>query len=53
MNERDWVFGAFEFRGDVHPATEAASLAPSGGVFLKYFRIEALGDRLMYSIVVS
>ena len=38
MEERNWVFDAFEVRGDVKPDAEVPSLVPGGGVFLEYCR---------------
>ena len=35
MEVINWVFNAFEVRGDVHPAAEAQPLAPVGGVFIE------------------
>ena len=53
LEERNWVSGAFKVRVDVQPTAEALPLVPVGGVFLEYCVREALGDILLYSIVVS
>ena len=53
LKERDHVFDAFEVRGDVQPSAEALPSATCDVVFIEDRQIEALGDCLLYSILVS
>ena len=49
MEEMDRFFDALEARGGVQPAAEAPPVMPVGGIFLKDFQREALGDLLLFS----
>ena len=43
LEEGTWVIDDFKIRGDVQTDAEALPLAPSSGVFIRYYGREALG----------